>query len=273
MSEKTGIEWTDHTWNPWYGCRHVSAGCFNCYMFSQRRSYGQDPETVTRAKGNSFNAPLKWKSGRVFTCSWSDFFISDADEWRDDAWSVIRRTPHLTYQILTKRPVAMATRLPKDWGSKGYPNVWIGVSVENRATLGRIWTLIGTPAAKRFVSFEPLLEDLGDISRFLAPATSSIDYYQRVGPDRLGEKDCIDWAIVGGESGAKARSCNVDWIRYVTRYCQMAGVPVFVKQLGAKPEFGISELDYRGAMPMFDRKGGDINEWPEDLRVREFPNP
>src|SRR6266498_5551388 len=123
MGETTGIAWTQRTWNPWHGCHKVSAGCKNCYMFREKRQYGQDPDVVVRSK-TTFNAPLKWKdSALVFTCSWSDWFIEEADPWRDEAWDVIRRTPHLTYQILTKRIERASSCLPKDWPLK---NVWLG---------------------------------------------------------------------------------------------------------------------------------------------------
>src|SRR5215471_14511862 len=98
----TGISWTDATWNPWVGCEHVSPGCDNCYMFTDMRRYGSNPEAIRRSK-TKFKDPLKWAQNRqryghinkIFTCSWSDFFIGDADEWRDDAWNIIRRTPML----------------------------------------------------------------------------------------------------------------------------------------------------------------------------------
>jgi protein gp37 len=181
--ETTPIGWTDATWNPWIGCEHVSTGCDNCYMFSDMRRYGQNPEVVRRTMSATFNAPLKWvrknsEIQRVFTCSWSDFFITDADEWRSEAWEIIRRTPQLTYQILTKRPVLIQRRLPADWG-EGWPNCWLGVTMESRDYLERLNVLRRVPAAIRFASFEPVQENLGDI-------------------DLTG----IHWAIIGGESHA-----------------------------------------------------------------------
>src|SRR5437016_4306599 len=137
MGETTAISWTEHSWNPWRGCERVSPGCAHCYIFAAQQRYGQDPSGVTRTK--TWGDPLKWqrdterarRTERVFTCSWSDFFIEAADRWRPEAWSLIRRTPNLTYQILTKRPENVAVRLPEDWG-QGYANVWLGVSVENK---------------------------------------------------------------------------------------------------------------------------------------------
>ncbi len=131
MGEITGIGWTDATWNPWYGCSKVSPGCAHCYMFRDMKRYGSDPEVVTRSK-TKFDEPRKWKTPRrVFTCSWSDWFHEGADAWRAEAWAIVRDTPHLTYQILTKRPERIADHLPPDWG-EGYPNVWLGTSVENQ---------------------------------------------------------------------------------------------------------------------------------------------
>jgi protein gp37 len=206
----TNIEWTDKTWNPWMGCEHVSPGCDNCYMFTDMQRWRRDPEVVTRTTNATFNRPLRWARNSavryIFTCSWSDFFISTADDWRADAWNIIRQTPGLTYQILTKRPVLIPRRLPADWNA-GWPNCWLGVTVESRAYLGRLDLLRRIPAAMRFISFEPLLEDLGEI-------------------DLSG----FHWAIIGGESGPKRRTCEVDWIRNVVRQCEAQSVAVFVKQ-------------------------------------------
>ena len=124
MAESTGIGWTDATWNPWYGCTKVSPGCAHCYMFREQIRYGRDPEVVTRSK-TKFADPLKWTKGRmIFTCSWSDWFHPAADAWRPEAWEIIKRTPHHTYQILTKRPERIADNLPDDWqvyASDGLP--------------------------------------------------------------------------------------------------------------------------------------------------------
>lgn len=247
MGERTAIQWTDKTWNPWHGCAKVSPGCDNCYMFAGKKRYGQDPTKVVRAGAATFNAPLRWKApARVFTCSWSDWFIRDADPWRDEAWGIVATTPHLTYQILTKRPVRIRMHTPRGWPN-GLPNVWLGTSVETRQWLVRANVLRTIPAAVRFLSLEPLLEDLGVI-------------------DLAG----IRWVIVGGESGPGARPCDLAWIRNVVRQCRDAGVPVFVKQLGSRPRRWLHagpDQPFR----LHDRKGGDMTEWPEDLRIREFP--
>lgn len=219
MSERTGIEWTDKTWNPWHGCTKVSPGCAHCYMFRDKKRYGQNPDVVARSK-TTFRDPLKWKEpARVFTCSWSDFFHEAADAWRGDAWAIIRETPHLTYQILTKRAERIAAHLPENWG-EGWPNVWLGVSVENQRHAYRAAMLADLPAHLRFVSAEPLL-----------------------GPVTLGWwAHAIDWLIVGGESGPDARPMNLEWVRDLRDDCAGSRIAFFLKQLGGTPNPRAHEL-------------------------------
>lgn len=245
MGETTGIAWTDHTWNPWHGCQKISPGCKNCYMYRDKERYGQEPSIVLRSK-TTFKDPLKWKSGRVFTCSWSDFFIEEADPWRDDAWDIIRDTPHLTYQILTKRPERMEDHLPADW-AWGWPNVWLGVSIENQKYADeRLPILMSTKAAKRFISAEPLLGPI------------FIEH------DLLGMTSCgrPDWVIVGGESGHDARLFDPNWAWDLLRQCRKAGTAFFMKQMGSHA---------RDRFPMKHPHGADPMEWPEEFRVQEFP--
>lgn len=206
MGQISQIEWTEATWNPWHGCRKVSPGCAHCYMYRDKARYGQDPGRIVRGK-TTFQLPEKWKEPRIiFTCSWSDFFIEDADAWRNDAWQVIRSTPHHTYQILTKRPDRIAAHLPGDWP---LPNVWLGVSVENPRFYWRIATLRTLPARVRFLSVEPLLAPMPDLPL-----------------------DGISWVIVGGESGPRCRQMKVEWVRQIRDKCQQAQVPFFFKQWG-----------------------------------------
>ena len=248
MGKDSGIEWTNHTQNFWRGCHKVSAGCKNCYMFREQSQRGIDPTIVTRAADRTFTNPLRWKEpAMVFTCSYSDFFIEEADEWRDEAWKIIKRTPHLTYQILTKRPENIEGRLPTNWGD-GYKNVWLGVSVEDQPATRRIDELVKYPAFLYFVSHEPLLSEI-DIASYL-PATDD-------------EKAAsIDWGIVGGESGPRARAMHLRWATNLIRQYRDAHVPVFVKQMGtwmAKNE------------NMRSWKGTNINEWHPLVQVREMP--
>jgi protein gp37 len=210
MGKNSNIEWTNHTWNPWQGCQKVSPGCKNCYMYRDKKRYGQDPATIVKSSRATFGKPLSWqKSAKVFTCSWSDFFIEEADPWRDEAWDIIRQTPHLTYQILTKRPEWARYCMPDDWGN-GWPNVWLGVSIEAKDYLWRLESLDEIPATVKFVSYEPAL--------------GPVDFYPY--------SPVIDWIISGGESGPNYRPADLDWFRQVRDDCQRYDIAYFHKQHG-----------------------------------------
>lgn len=246
MSQKTNIEWTNSTWNPWHGCTKISSGCKYCYMFRDKERFNLNPKTVIRSK-SKFNEPLKWKKpALVFTCSWSDFFIEDADPWRAEAWQIIKDTPHLTYQILTKRPDRILSSLPEDWG-KGYENVWLGVSVEDHeAAIERIPALLSVPSNVRFISAEPLLSSI--------ISDRSLPFILQ-----------LDWIIIGGESGNSTgkwryRETQIDWIEEILAL--KTDVPIFVKQFGT----------YLSKSYSFkDKAGADSGEWHPDFRVRNFP--
>ena len=121
---KSFIQWTDNTVNFWSGCQKVSEGCKFCYMYRLKDQNGQSGSVVRRSSDAKFYEALYWKEPTmIFTCSMSDFFIEEADEWREDAWDVIRRTPQHKWQILTKRPERIKECLPADWG-EGWDNVW-----------------------------------------------------------------------------------------------------------------------------------------------------
>lgn len=151
MTKNSLIQWTKLTWNPWHGCKKVSPGCKFCYMYRDKARYNQNPVIVQRSRQETFNSPLKWREpGFVFTCSWSDFFIDEADKWRQNAWDIIRRTPHLIYQILTKRPERIKQCLPPDWGD-GWQNVWLGTSVENQKNIQSPGSNIGRHSSTRSV--------------------------------------------------------------------------------------------------------------------------
>lgn len=256
MGEDTKIQWAQNTWNPWHGCKKVSAGCKFCYMYRDKEKYGQDPTIVVRSK-TKFKEPLKWLEPRlIFTCSWSDWFIDEADEWRPEAWEIIKATPHHTYQILTKRPERILDHLPPDWGT-GYPNVWLGISVEDQAALReRVPLLSRVPARVRFLSCEPLLEvfSFAMLKGFFAHFYFSQDFH---------------WVIVGGESGNDNgkylyRPCELAWIEMIVLECTtLYNIPVFVKQLGTH---------LAKQLKLKDRHGGNIEEWPEHLRIRQMPN-
>lgn len=242
MAEKTGIEWADATWNPWMGCKKVSPGCKNCYMFRDMTFYGRDPNTVVRAADSTFRNPLRWakseklKDGaRVFTCSWSDWFIDKADDWREEAWAIIKATPQFTYLILTKRPERIKGNLPADWGT-GYPNVWLGTSAENQEMANlRIPELLTIPAAIHWISAEPLLGeiDLEEVGEILE--CNLID-------------GRLDWVVTGGESDKKnPRPSNAEWFEKLLYYCAVQEVAFFHKQNGGTKKingaWGGRELD------------------------------
>ena len=217
MGTHTGIEWTDSTYNPWRGCHPISPGCKNCYMFREQKRYGNNPSQIVRCK--TFYDPLKKKAfhqpQKVFVCSWSDFFIQEADQWRPEVWEIIKTTPHLTYQILTKRPERIDSCLPPDWNS-GYKNVLFGTTIETEDFLNRIDPLINIPCSVHFISFEPLLEYI--------PLIPSMLHH-------------IEWVIVGGESGPNFRPILEDWISHILHTCQAANVPFFFKQwAGIRPK-------------------------------------
>jgi protein gp37 len=218
-------------------------------MYRDKDRYNQDPKTVLKSKDNTFRKPLSWKEpAQVFTCSWSDFFIAEADEWRPDAWEIIKNTPHLQYQILTKRPERIAQCLPNDWGD-GYPNVWLGVSSENEElTYKRISLLLTIPTKVRFISAEPLLEGV------LSVRNNAVIRQ-------------LDWVIIGGESGNdfgihRYRPMELDWAQELVDFCEVSDVACFNKQLGT----------YQAKkLRLMDKDGGDMREWSHSLQVRQFP--
>lgn len=217
------IEWTDHTWNPWYGCKKVSAGCKYCYMYRDMARTPFDPHIVTRAKPATFNKPLHWKEpARVFTCSWSDFWIEEADHWREEALQIMADSPHLTFQILTKRPERILDWLDEAcWPVSGCPiginglpsNIWMGISAENQEQyIRRIAYLMEIPCHIRFISMEPLLGPI---------------YFSFKGREKK-----IDWIIAGGESGLNARPMHPHWARIIRDQCLDNNIPFFFKQWG-----------------------------------------
>ena len=291
MGKQTEIEWCDATWNPWYGCRKVSAGCKFCYAEREMTRYGRDFGAVTRAKDATFRAPLKWKEPkRIFTCSWSDWFIKEADPWRAEAWNIIERPPQHTYLILTKRVERIMSpnanhRLPWAPWEKPWPNVWLGVSVENQEQADkRIPILLQIPAALHFVSYEPALGPI-DLRSYLAIERLG-DLAIEKSPDHKITRS-LNWVIVGGESGRTARPFEVGWAFDVLDQCKAAGVPCFVKQMGSRVRVSQETLNRRfgGTMSFntYDQvaeqfvitldhnKGADMSEWPGALRVREWP--
>lgn len=246
----TKIQWTDETVNFWVGCIKCSQGCKYCYMYRNESTYGKDPAEVRRTGYSTFGKARLWATPkRIFTCSYSDFFIDKADEWRADAWEEIKETPQHQWQILTKRPERIFNSLPSDWGENGYHNAWLGVSVESQEYMHRVDELIKVPAAVRFISVEPLISPVS---------------FQKHNPDILKK---IDWVIIGGESGWETglyryRKCEIEWIESIINECKDSGTKVFVKQLGS---------DLAKRLGLKDKFGGNMTEWEQSLHIREFP--
>ncbi len=286
---KTDISWSDYSWNPLVGCSRISAGCKNCYaesaaksarlqQFPQYQKVGDWNGTIEFVESQLLK-PLSWKSPKkVFVCSMSDIFHANVkDEWLDKIFAVMAIASQHTFQVLTKRPERMREYFsdrnrarwicdraldilrdeenPTQWRFKIHgdqlnvkiplDNVWLGTSVENqKAADDRILLLRQTPASVRFLSCEPLLESI-DIRDYLHG---------------------ISWTIIGGESGTGARPCETNWIKSIVQQCQSANVAVFVKQLGSNP-VNAAYLKYKTS----DRKGGNIDDFPPELRFQEFP--
>ena len=226
MAEKSGVEWTTASWGCWRGCYPSSVGCENCYARRDMNRYGMDFSTVTRAAAQTFNMPLRLKEPtEIFVTPWSDFWLPEADAWREEAFAIMRKTPHL-YLIPTKRPQEMKERLPSDWEDDDFQTrLWPGVSVSTQADVDRLLPLAHYVPGHWWLSAEPLLEEI-DISPYL-PAV--------VGSDRWWPKTCAWGArlcgvVIGCESGPDARPCRMDWIRSLVQQCDDAQIPVMVKQ-------------------------------------------
>ncbi|MGE4044493.1 MAG: phage Gp37/Gp68 family protein [Acetobacteraceae bacterium] len=246
MGEQTKIAWCDHTFNPWFGCTKVSPGCDHCYAegWAKRSGlvqWGSHPRR--RASEASWRQPLKWNRKaaqegvrrKVFCASLADVFDNQADgAWRCDLWDLIWETPNLTWLLLTKRPQNIWSMLPRqaagaleDWG-KGWPNVWLGTTVENQGEADRrIPHLLSVPARAHFLSCEPLLGpvDLLNVGGEWSCLHDGSD-------DGVAGEATIDWAICGGESGPGARPMHPAWARRLRDQCTAAGVPFFFKQWG-----------------------------------------
>jgi protein gp37 len=284
VSDGSKIEWTQETWNPTTGCDKVSPGCGlprhagddtgGCYAMALAKrlkamgspKYQADGDPRTSGPGfavtlhpDALDIPLHWRTPRkVFVNSMSDLGHARIPaDFLAQVWVTMARTPQHTYQILSKRPRRLSRLLRSDrfandvhaltWQIDGHtvrprhwplPNVWMGTSIELDRYCPRADDLRATPAAVRFLSLEPLLGPLPSL-------------------DLTG----IGWAIIGGESGAGSREMDLGWARDLIARCRDAGTAVFVKQVGSVAGRKL------GAGP----KGGNWDWWPEDLRIREFP--
>ena len=263
------IEWTDHTFNPWIGCQHVSPGCDHCYAETQNAfrkwnggTWGPHAPRKRTSEQNWKN-PIKWNADarafkrehdrrpRVFCASLADVFDNQApSEWRKDLFALIRECRRLDWLMLTKRPQNISKMLPADWGD-GYRNVWLGVTAENQTYFDSRWGILQRiPAVVRFISYEPALEPLR---------------LPKHGP-------YPDWLISGGESGGGARPLDPQWVRDIMKDCSRRGVAFFHKQWGtyqSNPlvvEQGMSTEEAK-SMDKFGKGGGLV----DGKLVREFP--
>jgi len=279
MGDHSSIQWTDATWNPVVGCTKVSEGCRHCYAERLAPRLGQKFTDIT-IHTDRLETPFHWKKPRrVFVNSLSDLFHEEIPEsFIEQVFGIMASAKQHTFQVLTKRPARMLEFMNERelygrqytvvhegvWPPK---NVWLGVSCEDQKTFQERWAILRkVPAAVRFLSLEPLL--------------GPIDMQGEIWED-LGERVWPDWIIVGGESGHGARPCSLDWIRSIRDQCKSAGIACFVKQLGSKPHSIPDKISHRGSeikKPdgfyrwLNDTKGGDMSEWPEDVRVREYPS-
>jgi protein gp37 len=242
MGQQTGIEWTDHTFNPWWGCVRVSPACQHCYAETFAKRTGNavwGVEAPRRMFGDKhWREPAKWNRAaaaagvrrKVFCASMADVFEDRPDLMgpRERLFRLIEATPMLDWLLLTKRPENLTTLLPASWLIRPLRHVWLGTTVENQEYAAkRLPHLIAVPASVRFVSYEPAL-GLVDFGRWLH------------GPSR------IDWLIAGGESGPGFRAPDPEWIRSARQACVVAGVPFFFKQWGGlRPKTGGAALDGR----------------------------
>jgi protein gp37 len=230
MGKNSSIEWTNHTFNPWWGCTKISTACENCYAerWSKRTgnnlwgNYGERRFFTEK----HWQEPLRWNKDaktkniryRVFCSSMADIFEDreDLNEWRDKLWKLIEKTQYLDWLLLTKRPENISAMTP--WAHEYPKNVWLGVTAENQeAANTRIPILLKLPTVIRFISCEPLLGDI-NINNWLKKS-------RKYKP--------IDWVIVGGESGPKARPTNPEWIRSLRDQCIKNNVLFHFKQWGA----------------------------------------
>ncbi|MBP9586832.1 MAG: phage Gp37/Gp68 family protein [Bacteroides sp.] len=217
----TKIEWTDKTWNPITGCSKVSAGCANCYaevMSKRLQAMKQDKYKngfVLTMHNSALNEPLKWKKPHtIFVCSMSDLFHENVPfDFIDKIIEIIKSTPQHSYQILTKR----ANRMAEYFANRNIPqNAWLGVTVDVSSSKSRIDYLRNLDAPIKFLSCEPLLEDLGSMNL-----------------------DGIDWVIVGGESGMRARPMKEEWVQSLKVQTEQQGSAFFFKQWGTWGSDGV----------------------------------
>lgn len=210
----------DLTWNPWHGCHRCSEGCQNCYAFLLDKRYGRDTDQVVKTKTN-FDLPIKKdRSGNykmpsgafVRVCMMSDFFIEEADQWRAEAWDIIRQRPDLTFSLLTKRAERIKDCLPYDWGD-GWDNVQFAVSAENqRRVEERIPPLLEVPSKHNWISIKPFIGEV-DLEKYLATGK-------------------IETVLAGGENYRGSRPLHYDWVKKLHDQCEKYDVKLIFGQTG-----------------------------------------
>lgn len=235
MADKTGISWTDHTFNPWWGCTKVSPACTNCYAETMSLRWGHDIWGLRKPRRelseDNWKKPFKWneaakktgKRHRVFCgsmCDWAEDH-DQLSELRKSLWNVIRATPNLDWLMLTKRAENILKMLPADW-SNGWQHVWLGTTIESNEWVWRADELRAVPAAIRFISYEPALGPLDKLTL-----------------------EGLHWIIYGGESATKKklRRDEDQWARDTKARCEEAGMRFFYKQNSATPGKHIEQLD------------------------------
>ena len=242
---ETKIEWTDKTWNPVTGCTKKSEGCVHCYAeVMARRLKGMGQLKYRNAFSltlhpEDLDEPKKWrKPHNIFICSMGDLFHEDVPfEFVDKVMKTIRETPWHRYQILTKR----AERMEEYFLSHSVPsNAWLGVTVEVQRTLSRIDNLRHLPASVRFLSCEPLLEDLGHM-----------------------DLEGVDWIIVGGESGTQARPMKEEWVLNIKRQAEEQDIAFFFKQWGTWSRDGVKRNKHVNGKLL---EGKMIQQMPKEKR-------
>lgn len=293
----TSIKWTDTTDNiitvkdgGWW-CRKISSGCDNCYAANlnqntffggNKLAYSGQPPALILRRDILWGWARQTKPKKHFVASMTDVFGEWVDiQWHFEILNAMWNAPKQTFQLLTKRPHVMRNvclQWMQDWDLPRMPdNIWLGTTVENQETANkRIPILLEIPAEVRWLSVEPLLTEV-DLSKWMGCrcphdcfGKDPHNIYCPQSQSYVGSK--ASWVVVGGESGKDARPCNIDWVRSLVKQCKDASIPVFIKQMGSNPIF--SAADHPGHYPYhcITGKGGNIEEFPKHLQIREFPN-
>ena len=266
MGKNSTIEWTDHTFNPWWGCAKVSTGCENCYAETWAKRVGEKVWGKNQDRRffgeNHWSEPLKWNTDaakeqhrrRVFCASMADVFEAreDLNPWRERLWTLVGNTPWLDWLLLTKRPENIGRNVP--WVNDWPKNVWLGTTVENQESANqRLPMLLRFPASCRFLSCEPLL----------GPVDLSAWTFKR--PQHLHS---IDWVIAGGESGANARAMLPGWALSLRDQCKKSGIPFNFKQWGHWAPVSAPKTERSHARKFWDEvRGIEIFMEPKGKKV------